>query len=186
MGAKENYIKHLQNARTEHVRWVNNIKLLISGVDITEKTIPLNPAESPFGKWFYSKALLLSVSNSRNVLEDSEEIFLRLHDVYMKIYPIYFGKKNKGILGGLFSKNTSTSTHETELAQRYYEEIIALSDQLKNKLRIFETQLHATPSEKFEELARFDEEELKPIEPANVVDEENSDDQAYFYGTRCR
>lgn len=184
MRTKEKYIRHLQQARTEHVRWVNQVKSLISGVDIDSKIIPINPTESPFGKWYYEKAILFSLSNSRSILEEIEKHFLILHELYMKIYPIYFSKKNSGLLGSMFRINRSISAHETDLAQHYYGEIVALSDQLKNKLRIFENQLHATAAEKFDDVYRFEKITIQSPAPIEKTEEESG--ETYYFGARSR
>ncbi|MDD5360016.1 MAG: hypothetical protein PHI02_07085 [Sulfurovaceae bacterium] len=180
MKTKELYIKYTQQARAEHVKWVNNIKLLISGVNLDEKVIALNPVESSFGKWYYEKAILLSFSNSQMVLFDIEKLFLSIHDVYIKIYPIYY-EKNKSIIGSIFGKRANVSAHETILAEQYYEEIVLISDKLKNKINLLEKILHATSDERFEEFVSFENEDAYK----NMLTE-SEDDGKYHYGARCR
>lgn len=179
MKTKELYIKYTQQARAEHVKWVNNIKLLISGVNVDEKVIALNPVESSFGKWYYEKAILLALPNSQIVLFDIEKLFLSIHDVYIKIYPIYY-EKNKSIIGSIFGKRTHVSPHETILAEQYYEEIVLISDKLKNKINLFEKILHAISDETFEELLSFDNQYV-----SKGVAIESEDDGKYHYGARC-
>lgn len=184
MTNKEKSIHNLHQARTAHIRWVNAIKLLISGIEVSADSIAISPTDSSFGQWFYDEAMLFSLGTSRMVLEEIEMILLALHDKYMKIYPIYFGNKKKGLLGGLLGGKTKASEHEIELSQHFYEEIITLSDKLKHKLRIFESQLVSLNDEKFSFMEAMHEEATLPANEAAVLTPQNED--AYFYGTRGR
>lgn len=185
MTTKERFIHNLHQARTAHIRWVNSIKLLISGIDVNEKQISLDATASEFGVWFYNEAMLFSLGTSRMVLEDIEKLFISTHDKYTKMYPIYYNKGRKNLFGTLLGRKNDISDHEREFAQRYYEEIVILSDQLKHKLRIFEAQLMSLSEEKFDEFSRFIEKEvLLPIELK--IAESSNDESAYFYGARGR
>lgn len=185
MTNKEKSIHNLHQARTSHIRWVNAIKLLISGIDVPSDTITLSPTDSPFGKWFYGEAMIFSLGTSRMVLEEIETLLLSLHDKYTKIYPIYYGQKKKTLLGGFLGAKSKASEHEIELSLRYYEEIILLSDQLKHKLRILEAQFMGFTEEKFDEYCRFTEKEtIVPIELK--IPEPFIDEGAYHYGARGR
>lgn len=184
MTNKEKSIHNLHQARTAHIRWVNAIKLLISGIDVSADSIAISPTDSPFGQWFYDEAMLFSLGTSRMVLEEMEMILLALHDKYMKIYPIYFGNKKKGLLGGLIGSKTKASEHEIELSQHFYEEIITLSDKLKHKLRIFESQLVSLNDDKFSFMDTIYEEVSLPAKETADIAPQN--EEAYYYGTRGR
>lgn len=188
MTSKEKFIHRLHQARTAHIRWVNGIKLLVSGIEVDEKQVPIDAITSDFGTWFYNEAMIFSFGTSQLVLEDMEKSFIACHDKYAKIYPIFFNKKRNTLLGDLFGKKSGVNSHEMDLSQRYYEEIVALSDQLKHKMRIFEAQLMSLDEEKYNQFAAYTEE--KSIEPANTIITETadtqSDEKAYFYGARGR
>jgi hypothetical protein len=141
MTSKERFVHNLHQERSTHIRWVNTIKLLVSGIDINEKHITPDATTSEFGVWFYQEAMLFTLDTPRMVLEDIEELFHTLYDKYMKIYSIYYGQKKKPFLGSLLGAKAKVSEHEMELSHRYYEEIVVLSDKLKHKLRILESQL---------------------------------------------
>ena len=72
MNAKEQNIQRLYKARTTHLKWVNSLKLLVSGFDIDKKTLTPLLQDSEFGKWFYNEAMQFSQFNSKNVLEELE------------------------------------------------------------------------------------------------------------------
>lgn len=184
MHVKETYIRNLQQARTEHIRWVNNVKLLITGIDISLQKLPLNPTESAFGQWYYDKAILFTSTNSRIVLEDIEKIYHEIYEIYMKIYQIFQLKKTSGLFANLMKKKISA--HEQELANRYYEEMIKISDQLSAKLKIFENQLHATPSEKFEELSKYETGKLEEVSDHQLPGETELNTSDYYHGARSR
>lgn len=186
MTNKENSIHNLHQARTAHIRWVNAIKLLVSGIEVSSDTIALSPTDSLFGKWFYDEAMLFSLGTSRMVLEEIENILLSLHDKYMKIYPIYYGQKKKNIISGLLGAKSKASEHEIELSQRYYEEIITLSDKLKHKLRILESQLMSLAEDKFDVLAGFTNTETSVALELKIPEPINNEEEAYYYGTRGR
>lgn len=187
MTNKEKSVHNLHQARTSHIRWVNSIKLLISGIDVPPETITLSATDSLFGQWFYEEAMLFSLGTSRMVLEEIEELFLSLHDKYMKIYPIYYGKSKKTLLGGLLGNKAKVTEYEIEFSQRHYEEIIVLSDKLKHKLRILESQLMSLGEEKFNLIAGYAKSEI-PEENMNLKIPEtlNNEENAYYYGTRGR
>lgn len=186
MTPKEKFIHNLHQARTAHIRWVNAIKLLVSGIDVDIKQINLDAIGSDFGKWYYNEAMLFSMGNSRLVVEEIEIKFIACHDFYTKIYSI-FNKRKNNLIGELFGKQSRVSSHEMELAHRYYEEIVILSDQLKNKIRIFEAQIIGMENDKFLSYGSImDEKSSQPVnnsikEPAN-----HDEEKAYFYGARGR
>ena len=186
MTNKENSIHNLHQARTTHIRWVNAIKLLVSGIEVSSDTIALSPTDSLFGKWFYDEAMLFSLGTSRMVLEEIEDILLSLHDKYMKIYPIYYGQKKKTIISGLLGAKSKASEHEIELSLRYYEEIIILSDKLKHKLRILESQMMSMGEDKFDVVAGFTNIDTSVPLELKIPEPVNNDEEAYYYGTRGR
>ncbi|OHD89428.1 CZB domain-containing protein [Sulfuricurvum sp. RIFCSPLOWO2_12_FULL_43_24] len=186
MTNKEKSIHNLHQARTTHIRWVNAIKLLVSGIETSPDAIALSPTDSQFGKWFYDEAMLFSLGTSRMVLEEIEELLLTLHDKYMKIYPIYYGQKKKTLISGLLGSKSKASEYEIELSLRYYEEIITLSDKLKHKLRILESQLMSLGEEKFDLIAGFTNVEVPAPCELKIPEPSNNDEEAYYYGTRGR
>lgn len=189
MTPKEKYIHNLHQARTAHIRWVNAIKLLVSGIDVDLQQISLDAVGSSFGQWYYNEGMLFSQGISRLVIEEIEKHFIGCHDHYTKIYSIFFNKKRSSIIGELFGKQSRVNAHEMELAHRYYEEIVILSDQLKNKLRVFEAQLMSFTDDKFLTYgAVMDEKSTLPINNTHTEPnkESDGDDKAYFYGARGR
>jgi hypothetical protein len=188
MTPKEYTLQRLYQARTAHVRWVNGIKLLVSGIDVPDSAISLIPADSDFGKWFYDEAFRFSLGMSQMVLDDIETLFLSMHDRYTKIYPIYYAPKKKALFGALLGNRSRASDAETEFSLRHYEEIVSLSDKLKHKLRVFESQLQSMEEERFKHVAMQSIPQETAGETAPVPENPTftDSDQSYFYGARGR
>ena len=180
MNAKEKNIHSLYKARTAHLKWVNTLKLLVSGFAIDKKTLPPLLQDSEFGKWFYNEAMQFSRFNSKNVLEEMEILLESMYDIYANIYAIYFGEKSpiKNFLGF----KSSANKYEIELASRYYEDIVKLSDQFKNRFKVFESQILALSQEKHEAVQAFDSEEEHKV--SNNIHLDNDDVNVYYHGPR--
>lgn len=181
MTNKEKCIHNLQQARTSHIRWLNSIKLLISGVEMDEQSMKPLPTESRFGQWFYDEAMHFSQPICQMSLEEIDTLLSAIYDEYTKIYLIYFGE-GKGGFKSMFGLKHKVNRHEAELSGRYYEEVLKYSDQLKKKLRVFESQLMSLSDDKFDALAAFSMPEAMPVAE---IEKENSDD-GYLYGGRIR
>lgn len=176
---KEKYIHNLHQARTSHVRMLNALKLLVSGLNVDESQFKLNLTESVFGKWFYEEAMLFSMGNSRMYLDEIETVLLKYNDHFTKIYQIYFDNRASGFTG-LLGLKKKASNAEKELAQRLYDEMVIMADQLKQKLRVFESQLASMSEEKFAEIDYTPPEEPKS-KPAIEQEDEGS---RYQFGAR--
>jgi hypothetical protein len=149
MSKKDQYIEQARQARLEHKKWINQVRLVVSGLEKNKNAIALNPSESAFGEWLYSKAMTYSISNSKLVLNDMEFLFEQSYEEYHKIYAVLFKDEGRGILASLFG-GKKASVSDYKIAGQYYEILVEKSDQLLNKLRIFENQLTATNFEKFD------------------------------------
>jgi hypothetical protein len=114
--------------------------------------------------WLYDEAMVFAVSSSKNVLEEISALHGECHDHYIEIYHTLYGKSGGFLQGMLGTRKPGTS--ELMLAQRFYEELVTVSDNLMNRIRLFESQMLAAPETKFDELL-FAEEEPEE-EPASA------------------
>ena len=80
---KTDILTQLRAAKAAHINWVQRAKLLISGFDVKEDSIPVNSTECKFGKWFYSDGQLLSSirNNPTECMIEIENLHFKLHDV---------------------------------------------------------------------------------------------------------
>lgn len=150
---KERYVRNMQHARTSIVRQLHSLKLLLSGLDIDKSHFTPKLTETVFGKWFYSEALLFSSETSRHCLSDIEKTLLAFHTQFTEIYTLCYGKRTCLLLAVLRIKR-KPSAAEKAAAQKLYEQIIPLSDQLKQQVNCLATLLEKMPNEAFYELSR--------------------------------
>lgn len=163
MSSKETFIVHLRKARTHHLKWLNQIKLLVSGIGMDKEAISINQSESLFGVWLYDEAVIFSSTVSKNVLQEIETLHTECFEHYLKIYHMLFNQKSGGLFGSLMGPKKPGAS-ELMLARQFYEELVKASDALIGRLRVFESQLLATSEAKFEELV------LNEDEPEGQID----------------
>ncbi len=158
---KERYVRNMHQAKTSIVRQLYSVKLLVSGLDIKKSQFTLELADTPFGKWFYSEALLMKSDRSRYLLEEIEETLLEFHKHFLEIYAIYYG--GAGGLLALLSVKRKLSPEQSETARRLYDEMVPLTDRIKQQIHRLETMLQHLPNETF---AKLSGEPVKPLETA--------------------
>lgn len=152
---KEDILGHLRAAKAAHIKWVQKAKLLISGVDIKEEAIPVNSTECKFGKWFYSDGQVLnSLSNNPpECMKKIEKLHFQLHDIYLKIFTIYFNKPKGGFFSKLFgSKKKSLTEQEIRDARGYYDNMEQVSVELLDEINRLERRLLAVSEEVIKKL----------------------------------
>ncbi|MDM5272720.1 hypothetical protein PGH07_11100 [Sulfurovum sp. zt1-1] len=187
MNAKEKSLNRLYKARVAHLKWVNTIKLLVSGlnVDKSHLTLPIIQ-DSEVGKWYYNEAIQFSQFRSQSVLSEMEILLESMFNIYAKIYEIYFTQKQSTLKSILGMKNNTLNRHEIELAGRYYEDIVKISDEFKSKLHTLERQMMAMQENEHALVSHFEEEEeivtVVSKKKVQVAEEESN----YSYGPRSR
>jgi len=161
MASKNSFIQHIREARTEQIKWLNQIKLIVSGVMSAKEAVPVNQTECGFSRWLYGDAMIFSTSNAKTVIDEMAELHTQCYDVYLKIYATLFASQKGGLMAVFGSKKAGSS--DLKLAQNYYEELITISDKLIARLRVFESQMLAMPEAKFDELIFTPEPETLPM-----------------------
>ena len=177
MSKKDEYLEQARQARIEHKKWVNQVRLIVSGLERNRETLVLNPSESHFGVWLYSKATVYTISNSRLVLNEIEHLFDECYEEYHKIYALLFKENNNGFLKSFFGLQKASES-DYKIAEQHYEIILEKSDKLFNKLRVFENQLSATSFEKFDR-ALQDEDTI--VE--EIIQTSKQKEQRYYRGS---
>lgn len=186
MNSKEKNIDRLYKARTAHMQWMNYLKLLVSGLNMKKKPPTPILQESIFGQWYYNEALHFKHFNSEQALENMETILEAMYGTYAKIYAIYFAPK-KGLMKSMLGLNDTVSSNDKELASRYYEDIVFLSDKLKKSLGVLERQMFALPLEEHERVNVYVDENNKKDDVITPEPENNASEGAqYFNGPRSR
>jgi hypothetical protein len=149
---KDEILEHLRGAKIAHIKWVQKAKLLISGLDIDEHAIPVDSTECAFGKWFYSDGQVLNAlsNNPLECMQHIETLHFSLHDMYLKIFSLYFSEEKKGgFFAKLFGlKKKALSTTEQEKAQMYYKEMENISQKLLDEINRLERRLVSISDDK--------------------------------------
>ena len=147
MTNKQTFLNHLHQARVEHTRWVGMVKLLSAGLlDTNKEELELNMSDIPFGKWLYDEVMIFKDSSSVDVINEIETLWLGIHNNFMQIYDVCVAKNKSNIFG----RKKPLSDGAIRISAVHYQEIITLSDSLKQKLRFFEKQLNAKGEDEFE------------------------------------
>jgi hypothetical protein len=151
---KEDVIVHLRQAKAAHIKWVQKAKLLINGVDVDENAIPVDSTECSFGKWFYTDGQMLNAlsNNPLECMQHIETLHFELHDIYLKIFRIYFSEEKKGgFFAKLFGlKRKQPEKSQQQLAQDYYAQMEEISQNLLDEINRLERRLVAVSDEKIE------------------------------------
>jgi hypothetical protein len=151
---KEDVIVHLRQAKAAHIKWVQKAKLLINGVDVDENAIPVDSTECSFGKWFYTDGQMLNAlsNNPLECMQHIETLHFELHDIYLKIFRIYFSEEKKGgFFAKLFGlKRKQPEKPQQQLAQDYYAQMEEISQNLLDEINRLERRLVAVSDEKIE------------------------------------
>jgi len=148
---KSETVEHLHSAKKAHVKWVQRAKALIEGLPIEKDAIPVDCTECKFGQWFYGDGQNLNAIPGMECLRDIEDLHFKLHDIYMKIFKIYFGEMNRSFFSKLFNMKTKVTANDKEVARDYYDQLLETSHQLLSVIDRLERRLHAMTAGAFEE-----------------------------------
>ena len=152
MTNKETYLHHLHQARVEHTRWVGMVKLLSAGLlDTNKQEIELNMSDIDFGKWLEQEAMLFRDSSCVDTLYEIEGLWKSIHNNFMQIYDVCVSKNKSS----LFGRKKPLSDGAIRISAVHYQEIITLSDKMKQQLRLLEKQLNAKGEDAFETFGNY-------------------------------
>ncbi|MFT5660881.1 MAG: hypothetical protein ACI9TV_001525 [Sulfurimonas sp.] len=140
---KESIVQELRSAKVAHLKWVQRAKSLISGMPIEKEAIPLDYTDCIFGKWFYSAGQDIVMMPGMNVMESIGIKHTELHQIYFKIFQVYFGEGGKSFFSRLLKIKRKVSSAEQEMAERYYDELEAVSKELLDLIGKLERRIGA-------------------------------------------
>ncbi|MDB2562029.1 CZB domain-containing protein [Sulfurimonas sp.] len=146
---KENILNELRAAKVAHLKWVQRAKSLISGMPVEKEAIPLDYTDCVFGKWFYSVGQEIALLPGMSVMDSIGEKHTHLHDMYFKIFQIYFGDSTKSFFAKLLKMKKKVSAAEEEMAQQYYAELEKISKELVELIGRLERRINALGEEFF-------------------------------------
>lgn len=146
---KESTLTHLRDAKKAHIKWVQRAKALIEGLPVEKEQVPVDCTECMFGTWFYSDAQELNALPNMDCLKEIEKLHFELHDVYMKIFKIYFSDVNRSLFSKLFGTKKKVSESEHGIAQEYFKNLREISEQLVTVIERLERRIHALNASSF-------------------------------------
>lgn len=147
---KDSIIEHLRAAKLAHLKWVQRARSLISNIPIKEESIPLDYTECAFGKWFYSDAQELALMPGMDCIKLIEDKHTELHNVYFKIFQIYFSDTNRSFFSKMLKLRKKVSEAEQEIAQQYYENLEDISKELLSYIERLERRVSALSEDFFQ------------------------------------
>jgi len=146
---KENLLNELRSAKVAHLKWVQRAKSLISGMPVEKEAIPLDYTDCVFGKWFYSVGQEIALLPGMSVIDTIGEKHTALHNMYFKIFQIYFGDTGRSFFSKLLKMKKKVSRAEEEMALQYYNELEGISKELLEVIGRLERRINALGEEFF-------------------------------------
>lgn len=140
---KEETLAHLRNAKKAHITWVQRAHALIEGLPIEKEQVPVSCTECKFGLWFYGEGQRLGMMPSMDCLKEIETLHFELHDIYMKIFKIYFSDEDRSLLSKLFGTRKKVSSLNQDIAKDYYGQLKGVSEKLIMTIERLERRLFA-------------------------------------------
>ncbi|UFH60502.1 CZB domain-containing protein [Sulfurovum mangrovi] len=148
---KSEILDQLRAAKAAHINWVQRAKLLISGFQIDEGSIPVNSTQCQFGKWFYTDAQKLNAmqNNPMECMNTIEQLHFDLHDIYLNIYKIYYETESKGFFSKIFGKKKKITEDAKVLAKKYFQNMEEVSKKLVAEINRMERRIVAISEKEF-------------------------------------
>jgi hypothetical protein len=147
---KEETLEQLSAAKKAHIKWVNRAKSLVEGIPVEKDAIPVDSTECRFGQWFYGEGQKLNAMSNMDCLGKIETLHFSLHDIYMKIFKLYFGEVNRSFFSKIFKTQTKVSDRDKDIARDYFVQLEQVSKELLEEIGKLERRLYATAAASFE------------------------------------
>jgi hypothetical protein len=144
---KIDILKNIRAARRAHVIWVDRAKALVNGLEITKDQIPLDVTSCDFGKWFYCDGQILLSIFTEEAIKTLENKHKELHDIYMKIFKIYFNTSDFSFWEKLLKKKKRISAGDEHNALAYVRNLEEVSSELISYLNIIEKKINSIDEE---------------------------------------
>jgi hypothetical protein len=146
---KTEILQHLKDAKEAHLKWVHRAKLLVSGIDVKENSIPVEYTDCHFGQWYYGDGQEIMNMPGMDIGGVIEIKHKELHQTYRSIFEIYFKKEKKTFLSKIFRQRKKVSVDEQGSAQQYYEKLQIISKEMLQVIEKIERRVGALPESSF-------------------------------------
>jgi hypothetical protein len=149
---KSDVLRSIRSARRAHVIWVDRAKALVNGLVVRKEQIPLEVTECDFGKWFYCDGQILLSLFTEEVVKKLDNKHKELHDIYMKIFKIYFPVEKRSLWAKLLKRKKKITANDEYNALVYLRSLEEISNELISYLNIMEKKLNSVDEERFKKL----------------------------------
>ena len=139
---KVEVLKNIRAARRAHTQWVDKAKSLVNGLEVEKEQIPLEVTECSFGKWFHCDGQILLSFFTEEAIGKVDNKHKELHDIYMKIFKIYFPEQKGSFFANLFKHKVKVSAQDENTALAYLRNLEEVSKELISFLNIIEKKLN--------------------------------------------
>jgi hypothetical protein len=141
--------KEIRNAHIAHEQWVRHVKHLVENLPVHKAMIPLSSTECDFGKWLYSTGMKYkAIPALTRIVFKIEQDHRDLHNIYLRIYKIYFLETQRSWAMNLFTNSRKKITPEKHAeAMKYYQEMEKMSIWLIKSLDQLESLLSKQKNE---------------------------------------
>lgn len=146
---KEETLTHLRNAKKAHISWVHRAHALIEGLPVEKEQVPVSCTDCKFGLWFYGEGQRLNKIPSMDCLKEIEQQHFELHDIYMKIFKIYFSDEDRSFFAKFFGTRKKIAPENQEIAKEHYKELKVVSEKLIASIERLERRLLALNENNF-------------------------------------
>lgn len=146
---KIDVLKSIRAARRSHTQWVEKAKSLVNGLPVEKEQIPLDVTECSFGEWFYCDGQILLSFFTEEAIAKLDSKHKELHDIYMKIFKIYFPEDKGSFLSNLFKRKVVISAQDENAALAYLHNLEEVSKELISYLNIIEKKLNSVDEKTF-------------------------------------
>ncbi|CAA6818246.1 MAG: Methyl-accepting chemotaxis protein [uncultured Sulfurovum sp.] len=142
-------LQSIRAARRAHTEWVDKAKSLVNGLPVKKEQIPLEVTACEFGRWFYSDGQILLSFFTEDAIEKLDNKHKELHDVYMKIFKIYFPNTKGSFFSKIFKSKKVITAQEENTALAYLRNLEEVSRELISFLNVIEKKLNTVEEERF-------------------------------------
>jgi hypothetical protein len=149
---KSEVLASIRGARRAHIMWVDRAKALVHGLEIKKEQIPISVTECDFGKWFYCDGQILLSLFTERAVKKLDNKHKELHDVYLKIFKIYFPVTRRSLFAKLLKRKKKITANDEYNSLIYLNDLEKISDDLISYLNIIEKKLNTISEEKFRTL----------------------------------
>ncbi len=147
--SKKEILAHLRSAKSGHIQWRAYAQALVAGIPIEQDHVPVVHTNCKFGKWYYGPGQQLSSLSSYSAIDAPHEM---LHQIYMKIFKLLFGKDERSGFEKLFGSSAKLKQEHQEEADELMLRLLSISETLLEAITLLE-----------EEIKEMSEEELANI-----------------------